>query len=447
MNNKNLPFAVCIFIWVAITLIRLALHQPWYDEAWAWELARNFQFGSILESLSYEGHFFVWYFLLLPFAKLNLFYPYSMQLLNWFFCFGAIYILWKYFPFNNFVKTFITFSFPFLTVYPILARCYSVGIFLLFVLTAMYKDRLKYPVIYSILIFICANTSLMALIGSILFGYFLIYDLFNAKQFKDLKICLCVALLSIVSFIIQTAKVSTDGIPIAKMNGLNLDNVLTTFPLFPSFINAFLFIFFILGFCFIFFKNKRVFGFLAIIYGFLLYFFKNWYLGDYWHNYFFFVYLICACWIFADNNLNINLKKWLTILLCAISFLFIFDFRIETRFFNSKSKEVADYVKEHKNIHSIFMNSVFLMSMPYLHDDTYDIVLIHSSNRNHDIIFDFDSITNVMEKNKENYLYVNTCAPVPNLQKENKILKFELKKNMKNIYCIYRISVIENSKS
>jgi len=464
MNNKNFIFVICLSIWVIITLLRVVFHQPWHDEANAWELARNFHFGYVLESLKYEGHFFVWYVLLLPFAKLNLFYPYSMLLINWVFCFGAVYLLWKFFPFSNTVKFLITFSFPFFACYPIIARCYSVGIFLLFVLTAMYKDRLRHPIIYSILIFLCANTSLMALIGAFLFGCFLIFDLIKEKHFGDLKICLGFAVLSVFTFIIQVAKVDLSNIPASKLVGYGLNDILNTFALFNPVFNAILLLVFIFGFGLILFKQKRVFGFLFTIYLFLLYFFNFWYSGDFWHHYFFFIYLICACWIFTDSyNEDFKIKKLLTIMLCMLSFVLIFDFRYETVFFNSKSKVIADYIKEHKNVHHIFINRVFLMSLPYLHDDEYDITLIQSENNNYDINFDFEEIkkamifdkknynklkTNYTNKyltaNTENYLYVNTCSPIPDLVKGKEILKFELKANINNIYCIYKIRITDD---
>ncbi|MBR1907795.1 hypothetical protein IJ818_02545 [bacterium] len=450
MNNKKLVFIICLSVWTIITLLRVVFHQPWHDEANAWELARNFHWGSILDNLKYEGHFFVWYFLILPFAKLDLFYPYSMLLINWGFCLGAIYLLWKKFPFNNAVKALITFSFPFLACYPVIARCYSVGIFLLFALAAMYRDRLKHPVIYSIFIFFCANTSLMALIGAFLFGSFLIYDLFKEKQFKDFKICFGIAVLSVVTFIVQTLNVDLSNIPEAKLAGYGLNKVLSSFTLFTPAVNAIFLLIFLFGFGLIFFKDKRIFSFLALIYAFLLYFFNFWYSGDFWHHYFFFIYLICACWIFADNcTISSKLKNLLTILLCILSFILVFDFRYETVFFNSKSKVIADYIKNHQNIHHIFINRVFLMSLPYLHNSNSDIVLIQSENTNYDIYFNFDDIKNAMitsDKNKGNYLYVNTCSPIPDLRKGNEILKFELKENIDNIYCIYKIDIITDNR-
>ena len=120
-------FWFCITFWIIFTLARVFTHQPWSDEANAWELARNFEFGSILESIKYQGHFFVWYFILLPFAKFDFAYPYSMLLINWAFCFAALVVLWRFAPFNSWIKGLMTFSFPFFTYYPVVARCYSIG--------------------------------------------------------------------------------------------------------------------------------------------------------------------------------------------------------------------------------------------------------------------------------------------------------------------------------
>ena len=445
---KNAAFWICIFIWCTITLIRVFFHQPWLDESNAWEIARNLQIGNFFESVKYEGHFFIWYILLMPFAKLDFGYPYSMLMLNWLFCFGAVVILWKYAPFNNFLKTLITFSFPFLACYPVIARCYSVGILLLFILTALYKNRLKYPIIYSLLIVITANTSFVAIFGAIIFGFYLLYDLCKSKDKKNFCICCVIAVICSVWVICQILNFDSSQLPYAKAVGLNLNTMLSTFVLLNPIVNAVLLTVFGIGFLICLNSNKRIFYYIIFVFAGILGVFKMTYSGDFWHYYFLYVYLISGCWIALENNKISDLcKKFLIGLLCFLSFLLIFDFRNEISVFNSNSKSVADYIKEHKNDCSIFINKVFLMSIPYLRDGKtdYDLRFLQNNTGTYDIELNFNSIKNTMDLSKNNYLYINSCAPIPDLESTGGFLKFTLDKNIKNIYCIYKIEFTDKN--
>ncbi len=438
---KNKVFWICIIFWILITLIRLFNHQPWLDEANAWGIAKSFQFDNILDLLKYEGHFFVWYVLLIPFAKFDLWYPYSMLIINWLFCFAALCIMWIYAPFNNWMKAFITFSFPFLAYYSVVARCYSIGILLLFLLCAMYKDRLKHPVIYSIIIFFCANTSIIALFGAFAFGIILLFDLLKNKRYKDLALCLSIAGLSVITFIIQTIKVETTNIMPKMAEGIHLNQILNPF-LFPQTLNITLLIGFIVGFLYCFFKDKKALLFVFTTYLCMLYFFKFWYTGDFWHHYFFYIYLICACWIeLSSENITDNVKKIITLLLCAVSFIYIFGKNYEPRVYNSHSKDIAEYMKSKQNAHLIIKHPFFLSAFPYIKNSKdFDISIYQKINEPYTI----KDIKEKIKSNKTNYVffYKDLKENIDNQNSNN--LNFTLDKNIINIFYIYKIEIINN---
>ncbi len=434
---KNKTFIICMILWSIITLLRTFCHQPWADEAWAWLIAKQFHFGNILEIIHIEGHLFVWYLILLPFAKLNIAYPYSMLIINWIFCFGAIFVLWKYSPFSNFLKIVISFSFPFLSYYSIVARCYSIGIFLLFILCALFKDRLKHPIIYSLLIFFCANTSAMALIGAFLFGIIFAYDLFKEKNKKDFTICSCVGTFTVITLLIQLVGVDKSTIKPEMSPGINLHDLLTPF-IFSEWINAILLIIFGVIFCKAFFKDKKCLFFIIGTFSILLYIFNFWYLGDFWHYYFFYIYLIVSCWLFLyKENIDMKIKKKVLTCLAIISVLLIFDYRYEPRVFNSNSKEIANYVVEHKHDRNIFTDSVYVEILPYIDYKNYDFILKETKNK--DITFDF--VKHLIDDKKNNYLYVNNCGELQRLNKNGKMIKFIKVKNILDKHCIYKIDL------
>ncbi|MBR6099351.1 hypothetical protein IKP85_06360, partial [bacterium] len=124
--NSKIFGVIVLILWVLITLLRVSHHQPWYDEAHAYMLAQNLTIPELIAEMKYEGHLLVWYLLIMPFAKLKLWYPYPMQILNWLSAFIALLVMWKKAPFHPVTKTIITFSYPFIAEMPVIARCYSV---------------------------------------------------------------------------------------------------------------------------------------------------------------------------------------------------------------------------------------------------------------------------------------------------------------------------------
>ena len=119
-NWSKIGLIFSIIFWCFITLVRVFHHSPWYDESHAWQIAHDLNVFELFKFMKAEGHTVLWFLCLMPFAKTNFMYPYSMQLLNWLFCFIAILILWLKSPFNNWVKFLITFSFPFLGMYSVI---------------------------------------------------------------------------------------------------------------------------------------------------------------------------------------------------------------------------------------------------------------------------------------------------------------------------------------
>ena len=169
------------FIFAIITFLIILIRVPFWDETHAFEIAR-LKLSEILYLTRIEGHNALWYLILKPFSNLNL-YPYSMLIINWFFGIGAIYVLWKKAPFSPIAKTLISFSVPFLQYYATVARCYSIGILFLFLICALYKDRFKKPILFALLIGLCANTSILAAIGVFFIGLLFLFDiLFEIKK-------------------------------------------------------------------------------------------------------------------------------------------------------------------------------------------------------------------------------------------------------------------------
>lgn len=409
---KNKAFWVCITIWIIITLIRLFNHQPWFDEANAWIIAQKAHFSQLFLLPKIEGHPFIWYLILMPFAKLNLAYPYSLLIINWLFCFGAVFLIWKYSPFNNFLKASISFSFPFFVLFPIVARCYAISIFLFFILAALFKKKSKHPIVYAGLIFICANTNVMAMIGAFCFGCFLIYDLIKFKQLKNLSITILWALLTFSILLVQYMGLNKTYTDERMTVGLNLNFFCNTF-VFPQLVNLIILIILVIGFGFVLFKSKKAFIFITICYTYLFSIFQFAYLGNEWHHYFVYIYLIIAVWLLLiDKTVKENIKKTATTLLIILSLFFTFDFRYRPLVFNSHSKDFAQFIEQNKQARFILFFGNFLAVVPYLDNiEEYDIYHYQTGlNINekvkkirHNDLLTSEKVYNLLSKEKINY--------------------------------------------
>ena len=324
---KNNKLATCsMLLYAIITLARLFTHTPWFDEAHAYTIAEQLNFIDIIKYVKNEGHFFVWQTLLLPFAKLHL-YPYPMLILNWLFCTLALILMWWKCPIDNRLKVLITFSSPIIWCYSLIARCYSVGILLLFLLAFLYDKKLQYPKTYAFLLILSANTSLVALFGTTAFGILFLYDLFKSKK-MDLKNNIAIA--SILSFgailiIYQLLNIgyweSTVGHRSLHLSVKIFRNTFVYNRLLPNLMFLGLFAVPIFKY---FWQNKKVLFFYTFSSFFLLVLATGVYPCHYWHTYFFYIFLIIAFWLMGDENFSSNLKRNALISFGIMSFVLVF---------------------------------------------------------------------------------------------------------------------------
>ena len=399
--NSKIFFILCVSIYAVITLVRIFNHIPFVDESHAWSLAEELSFGQMFNEVKNEGHFFIWQSLLYPFAKLHL-YPYSMQLLNWTFCLIALIIMWWKAPFNNVVKGLITFSFPFLGCYGVIARCYSVGIMLLFILASMNDVKLKYPKTYVTVLILCANTSVMALMGASALGLIFLYDMFKQKSLNKKDYTFVLAILSIGAILIFYQLFNMDYfIPITSNRKLHISiklfrNVFVYNNLFLNFLLLGVFSLPIFKYLF---NNKSSLFFMSYTYLLLLLFVTTIYGGYFWHSYFFFIYLIISFWL-CDKNESENISKKIAVVTFGIiSFILIFHKPTPSETFfvfgDKNAKNFLEIIKNDSNLKNaqIIQNDGLLMTLKpysarndfvlktYCGTERYDVSLLNGDNK------------------------------------------------------------------
>lgn len=124
-------------------------HEPWFDEAQSWAIARSGTIKEILfEIPHYEGHPSLWHLILVPFAKLGAPYELSLAAVNIFFMTLAVAVLLFKSPFPKLIRCLLPFNFFLFYQYGVVSRPYCILVLAIFLAAACYKNRNEHPVKY-----------------------------------------------------------------------------------------------------------------------------------------------------------------------------------------------------------------------------------------------------------------------------------------------------------
>lgn len=124
-------------------------HEPWFDEAQAWAIARSGTIKEILfEIPHYEGHPPLWDLILLPFVKLGTPYELSLAIVNIFFMTLAVAVLLFKSPFPKLIRCLLPFNFFLFYQYGVISRPYCILVLAIFLAAVCYKNRNEHPVKY-----------------------------------------------------------------------------------------------------------------------------------------------------------------------------------------------------------------------------------------------------------------------------------------------------------
>ncbi len=137
---------ITLLLYAAGLILIMYYHEPWYDEAQAWLIARDATIKELLSIIThYEGHPPIWFLILMPFAKLGIPFEIGIKSVNFTLVTVAMGIFIFKSPFNRFIRCSIPFTYFFFYQYGVISRTYSL-MMLGFVLSALlFKDRNEKP--------------------------------------------------------------------------------------------------------------------------------------------------------------------------------------------------------------------------------------------------------------------------------------------------------------
>ena len=219
LDKRDCLLVISYLVSSILIVVTAQRHELWGDEVDAWLCARDETLSSMFQLSGYVGSPGLWYWLLMPFAKLGLSCS-SMTILNVSFGLVSNFLLVFLSPFPIVLRLLLPFSYLFLFEYPVVSRSYGVSVLLIFLLAFFHRNRFTRPYFYSSILALLANANLHSLVISVC-----ITCAFSAERlYKRLKllpiVCSLAGILAAVLQLIPPGDGQLNGLRSASLQAL-----------------------------------------------------------------------------------------------------------------------------------------------------------------------------------------------------------------------------------
>lgn len=180
-------FAV-FFIYIFLTILIGIFHEPWFDEAESWQIARCASYYDIIFKIPhYEGHPPIWYLILSLFAKTGCPYEISLKAVSLAFASASAALILFKSPFPREIRLFLPFTYFIFYQYAVISRPYSLMMLAFFCLAAAYPEREEKKLRFYFFLSLLGLTSAYGILfaGSILMVCFYRLFLENEKRLRQ----------------------------------------------------------------------------------------------------------------------------------------------------------------------------------------------------------------------------------------------------------------------
>lgn len=366
---------VLLFIWLFITIFTLFHHEIWRDEAQAWCIVRDLNLIDAFNMSRVEGHPFLWYLFLMPFAKLGLPVE-SMQIVSLMAVFIAMIFLFFKSPFNKLEKILVCFSAGMIYYLPIVARNYSLIPLFLFLTAYLYLKRFERPYLYAITIAFLSQTHLYMLGLCVILFLLFCYESFKEKQKTNFfPLVLLMINFLFIFFCFNQAQNENyaliDGINnilplksvvllISQIFSFQIINLIPALHKYFNSISLLLFLPFVGIIAYKFYRlNKKVFLIFAFSNIFMFYVFTHKYFNGiiYQKSFLLFLVILFCYWLIKIEC--VQKSKAIMIAFCGLFFISFLTSPIvlnqEIKYNFSGGKQIAKYIKTNLNTEDTFI--------------------------------------------------------------------------------------------
>ncbi len=181
----HLPEMIVLCAYVLTLAVFMYYHEPWYDEAQAWLIARDGSWHDILFLIPhYEGHPPVWYIVLAVFAKNGADFDLTIKCLTLSINAVAVYLLVYRSPFPRVVRCILPFTYFLFYQHGVICRPYSMLLIGFLLAAHFWQDRNQKPFCMVLpLMLMCASSAYgIIFAGGITLAW--IWELRGGKRLK-----------------------------------------------------------------------------------------------------------------------------------------------------------------------------------------------------------------------------------------------------------------------
>jgi hypothetical protein len=188
--SRYWPEWLTLIAYGALLCWMIPYHEPWADEAQAWQLARSVSIPQLFHTyLRYEGSPGLWHLLLAVLARFHCTY----QLMPWFagaIATAGVALLIFHAPFPRYIRLTLPFTFYLCFQYAVVARSYVLVPVLVFCVAFCWK---RHPALLAVALGLLGNVCLHSL--AISGGFALTYLVLNYREARSRKFISAAAIL------------------------------------------------------------------------------------------------------------------------------------------------------------------------------------------------------------------------------------------------------------
>lgn len=226
---KRIDWRLPVFLaYLTMLVVLTVFHEPWYDEAQAWMIAKNATWKELFFSIPhYEGHPPLWHLILRPFALLGLPYEPCIKGVSMVIAGVSVWLLLYRSPFPKPLKLALPFTYFLLYQYAVISRPYCLLLLAFFLAACAWprKNERPWPFVGALLLLCAASSYGIVLAGGIAIAWLLelhqkkeaftayVRRIAHGRVFVPLLVLLVFALLLIALIF-----------PAADANGVNMDD-------------------------------------------------------------------------------------------------------------------------------------------------------------------------------------------------------------------------------
>ena len=148
--EKHKAECICFALFILAAVFGFCVHEPWYDEAQAWQIARTASWHDMVWVIPHwEGHPPFWHlFLAIP-AKLGVPWQWAFPIIGMSLILINGFLLFFKAPFPRWVRCLLPFNYFLFLQYGVIVRPYSVMVFLMLLLAIYFPQKDKRPYLFS----------------------------------------------------------------------------------------------------------------------------------------------------------------------------------------------------------------------------------------------------------------------------------------------------------